>query len=96
MLLVDGRSASVSEMVTMVLHERRGAKIVGSTTLGKGVVQVLIELEDGSALKLSTARYATPAGRTLLAGIEPDVPVAAGPGSGDLALQAARRVLSGR
>ncbi|RLB55263.1 MAG: hypothetical protein DRI34_10835 [Deltaproteobacteria bacterium] len=95
-LLVDGRSASVSEMVTMVLHERRGAKIVGSTTLGKGVVQVLIELEDGSALKLSTARYATPAGRTLLAGIEPDVPVAAGPGSGDLALQAARRVLSGR
>ena len=74
-LLVDHRSASVSEIVVMALTDYDRAKIVGEKTLGKGTVQVVIELMDGSAVKLSTGRYYSPRGTPLYEGIEPDVEV---------------------
>lgn len=74
-LLVDHRSASVSEIVTMALKDYDRAKIVGEKTLGKGTVQVVMELMDGSALKLSTGRYYSPKGTPLYEGIEPDFEV---------------------
>ena len=74
-LLVDHRSASVSEIVAMALKDYDRAKIVGQKTLGKGTVQVVMELMDGSALKLSTGRYYSPKGTPLYEGIEPDFEV---------------------
>ncbi len=73
-VLVDGYSASASEIVAGALQDHRRALIVGTTTWGKGSVQNLIELPDGSALKLTVARYYTPSGRSIQArGVEPDV-----------------------
>jgi len=74
-LLVDHRTASVSEIVAMALKDYDRAKIVGQKTLGKGTVQVVMELMDGSALKLSTGRYYSPRGTPLYEGIEPDFDV---------------------
>jgi len=74
-LLVDHRSASVSEIVAMALKDYDRAKLVGEKTLGKGTVQVVMELMDGSALKLSTGRYYSPKGTPLYEGIEPDFAV---------------------
>lgn len=74
-LLVDHRSASVSEIVTMAFKDYKRAKLVGTKTLGKGTVQVIMELMDGSALKLSTGRYYSPGGTPIYDGIEPDIVV---------------------
>jgi carboxyl-terminal processing protease len=75
-VLVDYYSASAAEIVAGALQDHHRAVIVGTTTWGKGSVQNLIELPDGSALKLTVARYYTPSGRTIQArGIEPDVRV---------------------
>ena len=74
-LLVDHRSASVSEIVAMALRDYGRAKLVGEKTLGKGTVQVVMELMDGSALKLSTGRYYSPKGTPIYEGIEPDAMV---------------------
>jgi C-terminal peptidase prc len=75
-VLIDHRSASVSEIVVMALRDAQRAKLVGQTTLGKGTVQDVLELSDGSALKLSTGRYYSPAGTPNYGGVEPDVTVA--------------------
>ncbi|UJR81771.1 Carboxy-terminal-processing protease CtpA [Sandaracinus amylolyticus] len=75
-ILVDHFSASASEIVAGALQDHRRAIVVGSRTWGKGSVQNIVELPDGSALKLTVARYFTPNGTSIQAhGIEPDVEV---------------------
>lgn len=77
-LIVNAYSASAAEILAGALQDRRRAVIVGTRTFGKGSVQNVIELPDGSALKLTTALYYTPNGRSIQAdGIEPDVVVEA-------------------
>ncbi|HEY8431151.1 MAG TPA: S41 family peptidase [Sandaracinaceae bacterium] len=75
-VLVDNYTASAAEIVAGALRDHGRAIVVGSRTWGKGSVQNIIELPDGSALKLTVARYYTPSGRSIQAeGIVPDVEI---------------------
>lgn len=75
-ILVNGNSASASEIMTGCLKDYGLAKVVGSKTYGKGIVQNIFPLSDGSALKFTTAKYYTPNGKNIHEiGIEPDVKV---------------------
>lgn len=75
-ILVNGYSASASEIVSGALQDRGYALLVGTTTFGKGLVQTVIPLRDGSALSLTSARYETAGGRDIHSqGIAPDVVV---------------------
>ncbi len=81
-VLVNHDTASAAEIVAAALQERRGAKVVGARTFGKGVFQAVEELSNGGALDITVGQYFTPNGRNLGgggtkpgAGVAPDVPV---------------------
>jgi carboxyl-terminal processing protease len=73
-VLVNGGSASASEIVAGALQDHRRALVVGTKTFGKGSVQTILPVHGSGAIKLTTARYYTPHGRSIQAeGIEPDI-----------------------
>jgi carboxyl-terminal processing protease len=73
-VLVNKGSASASEVVAEALQDSNRATIVGSKTFGKGSVQTIIQLDDGSGLKLTTAKFYAPSGRSISdVGVTPDI-----------------------
>jgi carboxyl-terminal processing protease len=75
-VIVNDGSASASEVVAEALQDRKRAVILGTKTFGKGSVQTIIKLEDGSGLKLTTAKFYAPSGRSInQVGVTPDIKV---------------------
>lgn len=75
-VVVNDQSASASEIFTAAMQDYEKAVIVGETTFGKGIVQVIIPLSDGSAVKVTTSKYYTPKGKCIHEiGVTPDIEV---------------------
>jgi carboxyl-terminal processing protease len=75
-VLTDGLTASASEIVSGAVRDYKIGTLVGEKTLGKGVVQTVVDTGDGTALKVTMAKYYTPNGENIhKIGIEPDVKV---------------------
>jgi carboxyl-terminal processing protease len=75
-VLVDRSSASASEVLAGALQDHGRALIIGEKTFGKGSVQSVLNLRNGSGIRLTTSRYYTPSGRSIQAeGIQPDVEI---------------------
>ncbi|GIX34816.1 MAG: hypothetical protein KatS3mg126_0595 [Lysobacteraceae bacterium] len=73
-ILIDAGTASASEVLTGALRDHRRALVMGQTSFGKGSVQTVLPIDNGDAIKLTTARYYTPNGTSIQAsGIEPDI-----------------------
>ncbi|QSZ42432.1 PDZ domain-containing protein [Sulfurimonas aquatica] len=78
-VLINGGSASASEIVSGALQDHKRAVLVGENTFGKGSVQVVLPITNDEAIKLTIARYYLPSGRTIQAvGVKPDIEVAPG------------------
>ena len=76
-VLVNGGSASAAEIVAGALQDNKRAIILGTRTFGKGSVQTILPLSDGSGLRLTTSLYYTPSGKSIqLSGINPDIELA--------------------
>ncbi len=75
-ILVNGNSASASEVFSGALQDNGVAKLVGTKTFGKGIVQTIFGMDDGTAIKMTTSRYYTPKGRNIhKTGLKPDIEV---------------------
>ena len=75
-MLINGGSASASEIVAGALKDHRRAIIVGTKSFGKGSVQTVMPLQNGGGMRLTTARYYTPSGRSIQSlGVSPDIVV---------------------
>lgn len=93
-VLINGGSASASEIVAGAIQARGRGQLVGEVSYGKGSVQLPLELSDGSELRVTIARWYTPDGRLIQgSGLTPDVIVQGGDGEGDPQLEAAVGIL---
>ena len=97
-MLVDRYSASASEIVSGALQDHERATLIGETTFGKGLVQIITPLSNGGALKMTTAVYLTPNGRDInKMGIEPDIIAPDDPATTDVdeSVEAALELITG-